>query len=519
MRTELVKIGYNVEKKTYGLDDIPPVRGQQPSVSHPVRGNSSATLGMVIRQMHHGRMMLTSAVDERYNTSSSKRKRPVEDDLFPENEEIEQDHAQGEASYLTSQPLLPPRQSQPMQPPVPHLQPVSTSQSRHFPSPAKQLQPESQPSRPVQTYESRDWRAFQPRGGVRGHQDSLPAIQSMRLSSPARPRQPLQRFAASPNVRAQIAPQQRYQEPRIEEQQYVRPPPFPPAGMYSRTPAPHRDDGRPQQNDFHLDLAPGEHQPRLLDRHYPHVEDAEMFEGMPKPQPLALPPSANLYERTSNVRDAYPRSEAPTRRQDHDQPASSVISPFFRGSGGPARQYGMLPSSAMISQQSRLAHVGPPAESPTRAYMAPPPTSTIEHGLTRGPLLVSDAQYSSAHSRRPARVQPLSRRLNGGVPQRAVYQSTSGSQLHPHPSSRSVLGRITLGDYAIQVPRYSQGTFTLPSAPNSQRGRDPQVYQIRGVRGAGPATLVSNGMPNVARRRPMRGPLYSQAPNRTVVQR
>lgn len=454
MRRELVKIGYNVEKKTYGLDDIPPVRGQQHPVSRPVRGDSSATLGMCIRQIHHGRMMLTSAVDERYNTSSSKRKRPVEDDPFPENEEIEQELAQGEASYLSSQPLPPPRQSQPMQPPVPHLQSVSASQSRHFPSPAKQLQPEPQSSRPVQMCESRDWRAHHPRGGVRRHEDSLPAIQSMRLSSAARPRQPPRGFAASPNVvRARIAPQQRFQEPRIDEQQYVRPPPFPPAGMYFRTPTPHRDDGRPQQNDFHLDLA-------------------------------------------------YHRLEAPTRRQDYDQPASSVISPFFRGSGGPAQP-------------------------PTRAYMAPPATSTIERGFTRGPLFSSEAQYGSVHNGRADRVEPLSHRLSGGgAPQRAVYQSTTGSELYPQRSYRRAAAPMlspTRAESPIAAPRFSQsyrtGRITLPPGPNSQRGWDPQVSQIRGVRGAGPATLVPNRMPSVAPPRPVRGPLYSQAGNRNVVRR
>lgn len=45
MRRELVKMGYNVERKSYGLDTIAQAPRQQPPVSHPTRGDSSTTLG------------------------------------------------------------------------------------------------------------------------------------------------------------------------------------------------------------------------------------------------------------------------------------------------------------------------------------------------------------------------------------------------------------------------------------------------------------------------------------------
>ena len=48
MRGELIKMGYNIEKKSYGLETIAQAPQQPPPVSRPIGGDSSTTLGMSI---------------------------------------------------------------------------------------------------------------------------------------------------------------------------------------------------------------------------------------------------------------------------------------------------------------------------------------------------------------------------------------------------------------------------------------------------------------------------------------
>ena len=254
-----------------------------------------------------------------------------------------------------------------------------------------------------------------------------------------------------------------------------------------------------------------------------HAEDVEMYEHVSQSQTFA-PPSAVPYEPAPEYRGSYSQSEAPVRHANHDQPTSSVLSPFFKGHGEPSHQHRMPPTSArgQPAQQMRPPMTRDTAIPRARAPMVPPPT--VDRGIMRG-TFPSDAQYESSRSRpRPNQAEPMSQRQSSVAPPRAPYQP-AGSQLYSRPTYQRPAAPMPPPSRAdsrtapsqLSQP-YRSGRMTLPPAPSSQ-GWDPQVSQIRGVRGAGPAAPVPSGRQNVAPPYSARGPLYSQAGSRNVVRR
>lgn len=455
-------------------------------------------------------------VGEPRNTSSSKRKH-VEEDHYPDNEEIEQELAREDARHMPPPSLPAPRQTQQMRPPVLRPQPVVQPPARSM----QRQQPQS--SQPAQTYESGHWQANDTHAGSQRRVNPVPSLQSMRLDSAARP---FQRFAAPSSSRAQAVASQQHELIR-SERNHVQPPRLQPAGLYSHAPRQHRHEEGQQEQDFTFEMTQHELQPEPAVQEPLYAEDVEMYEGATQSH-LFAPPTATPYSRVPEDRVAYSRSEAQIRHPNNDQPRSSVLSPFFKSQRGRNDQLEMPPPTTRNTQAPQ--HMRPPiarsaAMPQARASMAPARSSANERGIMRG-TFPSDVQYGPPRSRpQAAQPEPMSQRQSSVAPQRATYQP-SGSQLYSRPTySRpaAVMPPPSRADSRMAPPRptqpYRSGRITLPPAPSSQRGWDPQVSQIRGVRGAGPAASSQLGRQSVAPPYSARGPLYSQAGDRSAVRR
>ncbi|USW58736.1 hypothetical protein Slin15195_G120550 [Septoria linicola] len=499
MRNELVKLGYHIEHKTYGLEAGPSSQAKQQPLSQSIRGDSSATL-----------------VEEQRRTSSLKPKRQ-EYDAYPDDKDVEQELAHDDASAMPPPPA-PGYRAQPLMRPA-ALPPPSTRSMR---SPlldrhGSTTQGGLHSSQATLAYTGNGGRSGIPATSRRRPENSVPTMRSMQLNSGAPSFAPPS-DAIDPPRRRDNAAQQAFDRGPASRKWPAQPPPLRPAGLYSQ-----RHTGKDLRNfgpspaDV-MDVDPV--QQDCVQQSDVYGDHRKSYGEFPHSQRPAAPPSGHI----AFGQESHPYSTRnqsilpPPPRRIVEQPGSSVLSPFFK-SNVAGSQFGTLPSLSTRGSTQRRENV-------SREYGLAPSRSArsqalqLDTAMMQGPATsTSTTQYPAQEPQRTYGGQQTSQ-YSQQVPQGRSYDQSQG-QIHSQstygrPAPEMPQERSQMPPPAVQP--YRLGRMTLPPPSSSRRRWDPQVSQIRGVRGAGPSTSSQYARQGAAPYS-ARGSLYSQAGGRSVVRR
>jgi hypothetical protein len=254
----------------------------------------------------------------------------------------------------------------------------------------------------------------------------------------------------------------------------------------------------------------------------PSYRTIDQQSGKQAPRELAIPPPSTSSQKPFSTFTYQPRS--PDRLRQADAPATSVISPFFKGNSTSSlasntqRQYldnDWRPDHGLQSRGGTLGRRKPDLRG-AMGTMGPPPLYTRTSSPSRQVDKAHDRHADSQFMPPPSQ---LRRQLNGpshidrsydnppyinnnrSSPSRNTAQSQYSQRTHLVPPTNPFLRPASQSQrHRISLPP----TQSLSSSYG--RNYDPEVSQIRGVRGA--------GVPQYGSR-----PLFSAAGSRRSVRR
>ncbi|KAF2210392.1 hypothetical protein CERZMDRAFT_99455 [Cercospora zeae-maydis SCOH1-5] len=457
MRRELKNLGYHVEMKTYGLEAI--ASPQNPRAAAPRPIDSSTTL-----------------VDEKHHTSSAKRKR-ADYEAYPDDEQIVLELAQDDSQAMAPPPLPLPRASQQQKSEAPkhHGATLTRPQVRQFPEKARQRkQHHLQHEVPHGRASASGYDDHVPGSE---HLNSLPDLHSMNLNDSTQSR-PYNGIFERPSDRAMHLappPYTRAQDShRSQTLGHASANPYSPHG-------PAQYFGASMEQVRHTNPAASEQRLGIANQGSSYVDPIERSgpvarahsPGRPPPQWARQTQRPDLRQPAIQRDVAHPHPIAP-------QPAASVISPFFKSDTA------RMPESAPRRDARAANHVDAArSEAPASYDFVLPSRVSANRRESRNKGFWSDAYCDATHSDERPDPTGVAAYQNHPEDARRGSDHMSGSLWSSRPAPRPPVASSSRAQVNIsQTP--SKGRVTLPPASSTQRNWDPQVSQIRGVRGAGP---------------------------------
>ncbi|KAM3420580.1 hypothetical protein BST61_g3842 [Cercospora zeina] len=478
MRRELASLGYNIEMKTYGLEDIAVQQEPRAAASRPIE--SSTTL-----------------VDEQHRTSSSKRKR-ADYEAYPDDEQIEMELAQDDSQAMPPPPLPLPR--------VPQQQ-ASEATKNHGPIPTR-AQVRQLPERALQRkqlhlqdevpYGETSASGYDDHVPGSEHLNSLPDLHSMNLNDSTQPRPHNGIFERPGNQAANFAPpySQAHGLHHIRTWDHASASPYSPYG-------PAQYFGAPMKRVPYANLAAREQRLGIAHQSSPYGDPIERSGPVARGHSPARPPlqlarhtqRSNLHQPAITRDMAQPRHVAP-------QPDASVISPFFKSDTARMERSGSKAPSFPRTGTRTMNHVDATRSQAPASYEFMPQSRSSGNRREPGHKGFWSETYRDA-THPDERLDPTGVVSYQNDPEDA-RRGLWPSRHPPHPpAASSSRARV----HASHIP--GNGRVTLPPALSTQRNWDPQVSQIRGVRGAGPSSshhyARTSGVPSHS----ARGALYS----------
>lgn len=339
---------------------------------------------------------------------------------------------------------------------------------------------------------------------------SLPDLHAMNLNDRAQPRASYNAFYERPREQAVEPAQLPYSQAHAVQSQtegQVAASIYSPHGSAQYYPA-------PSERITYRSSAADEQRLGIAYRGSPYVAPSEYSEPVAGAPSQSHPP-LQLAARSRRSDFRKPPMQSPIqqnmaqRRHIAAQPGASVLSPFFKSDNMRESESASKPPS--ISRRApRPANQDQATNRGTSAShgLMLPPRGNDRRRETRTKGTWSEARYDAD----PAddighRNGIASYRDAPGAPRRGMEYRPSSLWLDRAAPRAPAPPASRVQAHPSQTPR--GGRVTLPPSSISQRGWDPQVSQIRGVRGAGPPSshyhATSSGVPPYS----SRGPLYS----------
>lgn len=335
---------------------------------------------------------------------------------------------------------------------------------------------------------------------------SLPDLHAMNLNDRVQPRVSYNAFYERPREQAVEPTQLPYSQAHAVQTQrrgQAAASSYSPHGSAQYYPA-------PSERITYRGSAAGEQRLDIAHQDSPYAAPSEYSEPLAQAASQAHPPlhlaarSQRSDSRKPPMQPAIQQNLA-QRRHIAAQPGASVLSPFFKSGNAHEPESASKPPS-VSRREPRPAHYDQATNremSASQGLMLPP------RGIDeRREDTWSDAHYDATpadgiihrNGVAPYRDAPAASRRGMEYRPSSLWPARAAPRAPAPPSSR-------MQAHPSQNPR--GGRVTLPPASMSQRSWDPQVSQIRGVRGAGPPSshyhARSSGVPPYS----SRGPLYS----------